>query len=61
MRQTRRRIPGMASIWVGEKSAALRSRCKTIAPTTVVIKVVLIRNASLCFSAVVGENSNMKL
>jgi len=51
----------MASIWVGEKLAALRSRCTTIAPTTVVIKVVLIRNASLCFSAVLGENSNMKL
>jgi len=61
IRLTRRRIPGMASISVGEKFAALRRRCMTIAPITVVIKVVLIRNASLCLSAVLGENSNMKL
>ena len=54
-------IPGMASTWPGEKPPALSSRCTTIAPNTVVMRVVHIRNASLCFSAVLGENSNMKL
>jgi hypothetical protein len=55
------KIAGSASILVGEKPAALKRRCTTIAPTTVVIKVVHIKNASLCLSDVLGENSNMKL
>jgi hypothetical protein len=60
-RLTRRRIPGMASTLPGKNPAALRRRCMTIAPTTAVMKTVHIRNASLCLSAVLGENSNMKL
>lgn len=51
----------MASTWPGENPAVLRSRCITIAPNTAVMKVVLNKNASLCFKAVFGENSNMKL
>lgn len=61
MELTRRRIPGMASILLGEKPLARRRRCTTIAATTAVMKVVQRRNASLYLSAVLGENSNMKL
>lgn len=51
----------MASTWLGKKLLALNIRCKTMAPTTAVIKVVHIRKVSRYFKEVLGWNSNMKL
>lgn len=51
---TRKRTPGMASTWLGEKPLALNRRWIIKAATTEVIKVVLMRKASLYLRAVLG-------
>lgn len=63
MALTNTRIPGIVSTnWLGGKTVvAHKKRWTTMAPTTMVMKVVQMRKASLYLRDVVGENSKMKL
>jgi hypothetical protein len=55
-------MPGIVSTWLGRKMPVARKRrWTTMAPTTMVMKVVQMRKASLYLRDVVDENSKMKL
>jgi hypothetical protein len=58
---TKTRIPGIVSTWLGGKVLSRNRRWTTMAPTTMVMKVVQMRKASLYLRDVLGENSKIKL